>query len=189
MAALEPPGNIRADLARYRRGIFSSLGEASARAFPEALPLAFAAGPATLTPARRRRASALLRGAWKGIEGGFRSGGLRAVGALLYLGLEGPVAELAGRIEGSLPLLGLEACPGPIGAREGLFLCGLPSEAAAARAAGGEPPSLAFGDCRLVLYRIDLGERGFEAVVWREAACAPRPGRARGLGGRARGGA
>ena len=82
MIALEPPGNVARDLALFRRGLFAGLGEGSALAFPETIPLAFAAqddgiepreldacGTASKDPSHRRLSSyreAFCTSRWEG---------------------------------------------------------------------------------------------------------------------------
>jgi hypothetical protein len=173
MAALEPPGNIAAEVARYRR-LFFAPGGGSARAFPELLPLAFARGVATRRRIGPRAAGGILGEAWPGIEGSFRSGSVFMEGGLAYLGVEGPLAELVAALGPILPRLGLEACAGPLALGAGFFLY---RPLSAGEAIDAAPPSLSFAVCRLCLFKLELDEDPLAAMAWTELAAALRPGR------------
>jgi hypothetical protein len=191
MLALAPPGNLARDLALFRRRIFSVLGEASALAYPEIVPLAFAGRrgrePAGGPPDRSRvpgprgratavRAAGTIGSAWTGVEGSFELGGLGIRGDCLYLELSGPLEALGKAAEAALGRLGIPAlASAPLAAAFGFFLCrfpppGLAGEEALSRIEALGPPRGRFLDCSLVLYRITRGAAPFAAVAWSEEA-------------------
>jgi hypothetical protein len=193
--ALAPPGNLARDIALFRRRIFSSLGEASALAYPEIVPLAFAgrrnqamsgdpaAGPRAPGPGKRAAATGAARAlasAWSGVAGPFELGGLGARGGGLYLELEGPLAALASSAEASLGRLGIPSLGSePLAPAFGFFVCRFPPPGLAADEALGlieslGPPHGRFLDCALVLYRITRSSAPFAAVAWSEEARARR---------------
>jgi hypothetical protein len=188
--ALEPPGNIAAEIARYRSRLFSALAEPSARAFPELLPLmTVRAVPTDPPPSGRLRRKELhrleaarertLARAWSGAEGGFSSGPPAIIGGRLYLTIEGPFDALASSLAGLLPSLGLEPAAGavsPIAPRSGFFLCA-PRDGAAALAAAESlgPPEFSFMACRIALVSVFYGHDAFSTLVWEELYGAWRP--------------
>lgn len=177
MIALEPPGNVARDLALFRRELFARLGEPSALAFPEIVPLAFASPAAG--PAARE-----LGGCWKGIGGSFSSGAPVLSGGLLYLALSGPFEELGARARA---LVGQERAPvaePPLATGIGVFLCRPVDPARAlAEAESATPPRVSFGDCSLALFGLRFGAASgrsagpFAALRWRELARAGRHSR------------
>ena len=181
MAALEPPGNVAAELALYRGRLFAALAEPSARAWPEVIPLAFATeGHADLAPGsrERRRLEALLRQAWRGIEGGFSSTRPFLREGSLYLGFDGPLAALADSLAEGLPEYGRgsAADAAPLAARIGVFLCRPRDvERGLEAALGLGPPASAFAACRLSILRAEHGGEPLSATAWRELAAAWRP--------------
>jgi hypothetical protein len=178
IVALIPPGNIGRELALYRRALFHRLGEASALAFPEFVPLAAAPRPARAMP--RREAQAALAGCWKGADGSFSSAGPLLSGGLLYLEMLGPLAALVAASPRSLAAASEEgaasgsfACPLEPGI--GVFLC-KPSDPEIALGVALElgPPKLEFRDCALALLSFRLGADPFAAMAWRQLARARR---------------
>jgi hypothetical protein len=176
MAAVEPPGNVARDLALFRRGLFAALGEASALAFPELLPLVVA--PCIRSAILRARGAADLAGCWDGVEGSFGSGGLSLAGGSLYLAASGPVAPLAARVAEAL---GAGESPPelPLVPGLGYFLCRpAQPEAALEEARRLGPPPASFLDCSLVLVGIRVlagpGADPFLAATWSELARARR---------------
>jgi len=176
--ALLPPGNVARDLALFRRGLFSRLGEASALAFPEMVPLAFASPGGRL-------ATRELEGCWKGIGGSFSSAAPVVSGGLLYLALGGPLEELCSRAAQALRAGGLAPLTAPpLETGVGVFLCRPADPSMALSVAEGmPPPRAAFGDCSLALLALRIGpERdripgAFVSLRWRELARARRRGR------------
>ncbi len=178
MIALLPPGNVARDLAMFRRELFSLLGEASALAFPEMVPLAFASSPGRL-------AIRDLAGCWKGIGGSFSSAAPVVSRGLLYLALVGPLEELCSRAAGALRARGLAPwAEPPLEAGMGVFLC-RPADPGLALSVAERipPPRAAFGDCSLALLALRFGPSrdhvpgAFVALRWRELARAGRRGR------------
>jgi len=200
MAVLVPPGNVAREIALYRQRLFFAFGDPSARAFPEAIPLAFARrrDPSEPSPAApegapagggfRARAKALLASAWSGIEGDFRAEGLLVESGSLYLSIAGPLEAIARGIEPRLPAIGLIAGGDPAASPDrtypaplvGFLLCRPPRpEAALATALALGPPRLRFEACCLSLYRLHAGDDPFAALSWTELAAAARPRRPR----------
>jgi len=174
MLAMEPPGNVAADIASFRRGLFADTGEPSCLAFPEVLALSFARLENAKRPPMGGAALRVLREAWEDIPGAFSAGELSMSRGLLYLGLMGPVEALASRAEAALGKLGLAAFPNaPLDAGRGFFLFRsvLPEIPPSALAA---PPDPAFLDCSLVLLSIRFGTDPFAASTWSELARAKR---------------
>jgi len=171
MAALEPPGNVARELALFRRRLFSALGEGSALAFPELLPLVFAVKPLGVQNAGRRALLArLLDEAWTGVRGRFRIEELVVEAGSLYARVEGPVADLAAALRGALDQTGLRLEErAPLAPALGVFLCRT-AKADSALAAARElsPPKLSFGDASLLFLRFDFGPNPFAALSWRE---------------------
>jgi hypothetical protein len=175
MIALEPPGNVARDLALFRRELFSRLGEPSALAFPEIVPLAFAATAVGL-------AARELSGCWKGIGGSFSSAAPVLSGGLLYLALSGPLEELRARAQALLARGLSPIAEQPLATGIGVFLCRpVDPGRALAEAECAPPPRLSFRDCSLTLYGLGFGAasgRGpFAALRWRELARAGRRSR------------
>jgi len=197
VAVLEPPLAVAAEISRYRRRLFASLGESSARAFPEVV--AILALRETRDPSEQRRGRRLLRAArsrelaraWIGASGAFASGRPAFARGALYLGLEGPLEALAAslaRLPAGLGLAVADDAVSPIAPRSGFFLCA-PRDGAAALAAAEslEPPAFSFSACRIAVLRFRLGRDALEAHSWEELCGAwrardPRPkARAGGL--------
>jgi hypothetical protein len=178
---LDPPGNVSRELALYRRSLFATLLEPSARAFPDMAPLLFARRRPRARSGEKGgafdkgQASSMLAEAWQGIEGGFGAGRPSFRDGLLYLGIEGPGEELSRALGARLESLDLETCRAPISAGQGFFLLKArdgPRELAAAELA---PPSISFFECRMALYRMDFGLDPFIAMSWKEIAFSWRP--------------
>ena len=168
IVALEPPGNIARELALYRRSLFASLGEASALAFPELAPLAFASGP-------RRLDARALGDCWAGIEGRFSSGGLLSSGSRLYLELRGPLGELCARVAAALGEGLASERSSPLDTGLGIFLCSHPDpEFAASEAERIGPPRVDFLDCSLLLLGLRYAGEPFSGLAWRELARSRR---------------
>jgi len=168
MIALEPPGNVARDLALFRRGLFAGLGEGSALAFPETIPLAFAAPGDGIEP----RA---LDACWDGIDGSFSSSGLVVSRGLLYLAIGGPLAPLRARAADAFRARAPSYADPPLEAGLGVFLC-KPADPPLALALAERigPPRASFRDCALVLLKLRLGADPFAALVWREFARSKR---------------
>ena len=169
--ALEPPGNVARDLARYRRELFSLLGEGSALAFPELVPLAFRSLPGKLPPGA-------LRACWEGIDGAFGSAAPLLSRGLLYLAISGPVAELSARATaafGGTAFGDADLRDAPLEPGIGVFLC-RPSDPdrGLREALGIGPPRVVFRDCSLLLLNLRLGSDPLAAATWRERARARR---------------
>jgi hypothetical protein len=167
--ALEPPGNVARDLALFRRALFAALGEGSALAFPEIVPLAFAS-----RPPRQRRGS--LAACWDGVEGRFSSSGLFLARGGLYLGMSGPLPLLSSRASGCLgEAQGELGSSWPLEAGVGFFLC-RPSEPELALAAAARigAPRADFLDCSLSRSCLRFGTDPFSAMTWRELGRAKR---------------
>src|SRR5512145_811851 len=169
---LEPPGNIGRDLSLFRRGLFRSSAEASALAFPDLAFLAWgmrkAGREASLgSPLALRRAVA---GCLPGIDGRFSTSAPLSAGDCLFLGLEGPLAELCGAARSALAALGLEideAPPFPSGM--GFFMLKSPTLASNADLPTCiQAPKLSFLDCHLSLIRMELGPDPFAAARWEQ---------------------
>jgi hypothetical protein len=167
--ALEPPGNVARDLALYRRELFATLGEGSALALPEIIPVAFAS-PTLRFPYRA------LAECWSGVEGPFSSSCLGISHGLLYLTFAGPVRTLASRaaVVLSASNSAVEAAPFEIG--KGVFLC-RPADPplALSQAERLRPPRVHFYDCALLLLDLRFGAEPYSAVAWRELYRAGRP--------------
>ena len=176
MIALEPPGNIARDLAIFRRRLFAISGDASALAFPEIVPLAFAS-TASNRPSRRE-----LEGCWAGSGGSFSSGTAIASRGLLYLSLMGPLESLCSHaakvLNAGRPVAQTAA---PLETGIGFFICRSPDPPRAlVEAERIGLPRADFRDCSLILLglRYSLGPgpehevRPFEALSWREFARA-----------------
>ncbi len=168
--ALEPPGNIARDLARYRRELFYRFGEGSALAFPELVPLAFRSPPCKLAPGA-------LGACWEGIDGGFASAAPLVSRGLLYLAISGPVAELSARATAlfGAAALGDGSDGPPLEPGIGVFLC-RPSdpELGLSEALRIGPPRVDFRDCSLLSLGFRLGSDPFAAATWRELSRARR---------------
>ena len=178
LIALEPPGNVARDLSLYKRRLFSGLGVGSSLAFPEILPLAFAAKAAP-------PASMALAACWDGIGDGFTSDGLLVIKGILYLALRGPIERLSSRVAELMSGRGggLYPLDPPLEPGVGFFLCRPDSdpETALSEALVLEPPRADFRDCALVVLDLSFGPDPFAAVAWRETARAKRrTGRPRG---------
>jgi hypothetical protein len=171
LVAIEPPGNVARDIALYRRRLFSALGEGSALAFPDILPLAFASPGTKLSRAG-------LEGCWQGVDGRLAATGPLLSGGLLYLSVEGPLRSLSSRVEALLDAQSGRqdrAAPAPLEAGIGFFLCrSAEPEVALREALSLEPPGLSFLDCALVVLRLRYGPDPFMAQTWRELARAKR---------------
>jgi hypothetical protein len=165
--ALEPPGNVARDLALFRRKLFSVLGEGSALAFPEIVPLAFSSRPRGSEPMD-------LSDCWQGLEGGFSSSGLLLSGGKLYLSLSGPLDTLSSRAS-ALLLPGEAEEAMPLEAGLGVFLC-RPRDPVAAMEEAERigAPRADFLDCSLVLLALRYSADPFSALRWREQARAKR---------------
>jgi hypothetical protein len=169
MIALEPPGNVARDLALYRRELFARLGEGSALAFPEIVPLAFASDAGRLS-------ALALADCWKGIEGSFRATEPQISRGILYLAMEGPLSALSSRaFEASLAMGKHFSIESPLETGIGIFLC-RPADPslALAEAARIGPPRAGFRDCSLILLGLRLGAEPFAAATWRVLARAKR---------------
>ncbi|MGO8694242.1 MAG: hypothetical protein ACLQMF_11310 [Rectinemataceae bacterium] len=190
LAALEPPGNIAREIALYRRRLFSELGDASALAFPEILPLAIGMRPSEAPlPLKGRALERFLDAAWKGAAGPFRLGRPALLDGLIYLQTEGPLEVLAAA---ALRLMGGAGFRSetrlPVRCAFGIFLCRPPkSSTAGASPSAAEalsvalslkPPALSFGDASLLFMRFESGSDPFAALTWKEL------GRSRRLSGR-----
>ncbi len=181
MIALEPPGNIARDLALFRRQLFARLGEASALAFPEIVPLAFASS-ASSRPGRQE-----LESCWAGLDSSFSTASAIESRGLLYLAVNGPLEELSSRANEAFRAARLEApIPAPLETGIGVFLCRSsdPPRALQEVELIGVPRAN-FRDCSLVLFGLRYG-RGpgeehvsspFDALAWRELARARRGSR------------
>jgi hypothetical protein len=172
IVALEPPGNVARELALFRRELFHRLGEGSALAFPEMVPLAYA--PPPVAPIPRGSAARRLAECWGGIEGSFSAAGLQLEGGLLYLSMKGPIAELSARVAAAF---GPDPSPGgqALAPGIGVFLCRPSDPGLALREAGlMGAPRADFRDCSLTLLGIQTGADPFSAAVWRELARAKR---------------
>lgn len=200
MIAVDPPGNAAREISLYRRRLFEALGEPSARAFPDSLPLAFApprhrrataasdsdraanASETTAAGAKRVRSSAAaLSRIWAGIEGSFDAAAPFEHDGLLYLGVSGPIAKVRDSAYSAFQALGFDAFglseEKPLRAGIGFFLCKASRMQEALDAALRLAPSdLHFDVCSIALYRLDMGDAPFEAMVWHEQARALRPG-------------
>lgn len=174
MIALEPPGNAARDIALFRRRIFSALGEASALAFPELVPLLWLFPGA---PQAARRAGLFMRDCWRGIEAPFSTTSPMASGELLYLGLEGPLESLASALRQSLPSAAVdpssptgetqELTAAPLRPCLGFFLCPCPDHGPALAAASSlDPPRVDFLDCAIVDMTLRSGPDPFRALSW-----------------------
>jgi hypothetical protein len=181
MIALEPPGNAARDIVLYRRRIFSALGEASALAFPELVPLLWLF-PRELPGGRR--AGPFMRGCWRGIAAPFATTGPMASGGLLYLGLEGPLESVANALRQALPSAASLASPNdeveehpaaPLRPCLGFFLCPCPDPVPALAAALSlDPPQVDFLDCAVVDMGLRSGPDPFKALSWTILAREPR---------------
>ena len=170
LAAVSPPGNEEREIALYRRSLFAALGVTTALAFPCAIPLAF------MAPGRGPAAAGNLEGAlgaaWEGAVGSFISAGIVERSGAYYLGMSGPLEGIARRLREILPAAraGLPAVEPPLACALGFFLClgrpGLP--------APPPPPAVAFTDCALVVYRLELGDDPWAAMRWTCLARAER---------------
>ena len=168
MIALEPPGNVARDLALFRRSLFAELGEGSALAFPETIPLAFAAQDDGIEPRE-------LDACWDGVEGSFSSSALVLSRGLLYLAMGGPLAPLCARAAYAFRARPPAYSSPPLEAGLGAFLC-KPADPPLALALAERigPPTISFLDCALVLLKLRLGADPFTALVWREFARSRR---------------
>lgn len=183
MIALEPPGNIARELALFRRQFFARLGEASALAFPEIVPLAFAgSASASSRPGRQELASC-----WTGLEGSFASASAIESRGHLYLAMNGPLEELSSRAVAAFLAARLEApMESPLATGLGCFLCrSSDPQRALQEAERIGVPRVNFRDCSIVLLGLRYGYTGpdrnrevdpLEALSWRELARARRHG-------------
>jgi hypothetical protein len=168
LIALEPPGNVARDLALFRRKLFARLGDGSALAFPEVLPLAFASEAGPVSPSR-------LVECWEGVEESFSSAEPLISKGLLYLAMSGPIEKLSSRGAEALGRRGVPVEKPPFEAGIGFFLCRPANPEIASRTAmllG--PPRADFRDCSLVLLGLRLGADPFSAATWRELGRARR---------------
>jgi hypothetical protein len=190
LLALVPPGNEARQLVLYKRALFAATGEASGLGFPEILPLAWRAGGPGFPGSKEARERALrllekrLEEAWKGIEGGFETGGLTEAGGSIFLDTRGPLEALKGGVlsalESSFPGMGWERLPSPSAhfalAADGFFLAlGTIPAAPATPTTLASPPRLAFRDADLALYAFEAS-REPPALLWRERARSRRKG-------------
>jgi hypothetical protein len=173
MIALEPPGNVAREIALFRRALFARLGEASALAFPELIPLAFAGHPDG--PASRSRTRRLLEECWFGIEGAFGGDGALISGGSLYLSMGGPMGALRAAAA-AMPARGAPLdIKAPLEVGLGFFLCRpADTELALAEATRIGLPRVGFLDCSLVILGLRLGPDPYAAAAWRELARARR---------------
>ncbi len=182
LIALEPPGNIARDIALFRRQLFGRLGEASALAFPEIVPLAFA------LPLARRLSTGELESCWDGLSGAFDSSGVIDSRGLIYLSLDGPLDELRRRATEAFRSAGLQPWnDAPLETGVGFFVCRCADPALGREeSARIGVPRAGFRDCSLVYFGLRFARgpapgfeaRPFSALSWREFARAKRPSRA-----------
>lgn len=174
MIALEPPGNAARDLSLFRRALFARLGEGSALAFPDLVPLAFASGEGRI--AGRNFASRALEACWEGAQGAFSSEGLVICDGLLYLAMRGSLESLTERSAAAFASTHGEP---PLKPGLGFFLCRPEDpERALSEALRIGPPRIGFLDCALALIALRFGPRKrpdpFSALAWRELARSKR---------------
>jgi hypothetical protein len=186
MAALEAPGNVAREIALYRRRLFAELGETSALAFPELLPLTIALPPSEApTRPSRKALEHFLDPGWDGVAGDFRLAQPVLSRGLLYLRTEGPVEALAAAVRSLVGGRGFAIeSPPLLDCALGFFLCrlgglsetrlGLTPEAALAAALELAPPSLGFADAQLVFMRFDSGADPFSSLAWKELIVSRR---------------
>ena len=173
MITLEPPGNVARDVALFRRKLFSHLGEGSALAFPEVVPLAFS--QLFDDPKKKKAFSSSLTKCWMEIEGSFSSTEPLISNGLLYLAINGPIAQLVALVAETLEEIGAPPETGPVGTGIGFFLCRpLDPKIALRTALRIGYPRLHFHDCSLVLFALRFGADPFSAATWRELARARR---------------
>ncbi|HTX74395.1 MAG TPA: hypothetical protein VMC79_16305 [Rectinemataceae bacterium] len=176
MVGLEPPGNVRRELALFRRRIFAALGAGSALAFPEIVPLGFLRWPEPKPKGmKRRQLDDALEVSWKSVAGRFVFEGIVELDDGLYLGLGGPLRSLAESSCGALSTLGFRPEPEPpLTAARGLFLCASP-EGGTAQPGGLElelqveglgAPAPSFADATLCLLRLDARGDARVALTW-----------------------
>ena len=166
LLCLSPPGNVRRELALYRRRLFASGWAASCFALPE---LAVLGGIGRPPPALGK----ILASALAGLEGDFRSSSPAILGPSgarsLCLPLGPCLMALEERLGRAFESAGAPA-PGEISPfpRAGIFLASPPEVPGAPLPDIPPSPSLSFHSAAIILLEISPPPPGLEALVWSE---------------------